>query len=171
MLRDLRWSQFLAVADARGERGNPRLHYLDGVLELMHSSWEHELRKKLVSRCFEAWADAMDVAVNGCGSFTIVNRARDAAAEADDCYYVGRVRRGPPDLVIEKQWLEGEIDQVELYRRLGVREVWLWDHRHIHRHRLVRGGALEADIPLLERCLRMETQTQAVKWLRAALKH
>jgi hypothetical protein len=82
VLRDLRWSQFLAVADARGERGNPRLHYLDGVLELVHSSWEHEFRKKLVSRCFEAWADAVGVDVNGCGSTTIMNRAKQAAAES-----------------------------------------------------------------------------------------
>jgi Uma2 family endonuclease len=84
---------------------------------------------------------------------------------------VGRARRGPPDLVVEKQWLAGEIDQLELYRRLGVREVWLWDAKRIHRHRLVRGGAVDADLPLLERCLRMDSQAEAVKLLRAALKH
>lgn len=171
VMRDLTWPQFLAVAEARGERGNPRLHYLDGLLELMHSSREHEYVAKTISRCLETWSDLVDLRLEGCGSYTMMNRKLRCAAEADDCYYIGAVRRGPPDLVIERDWTTGELDQLELYGRLGVREVWLWTDRRIQRHALVRGGAADIDLGLIKRAVRLNDQPKAVRMIRSALKH
>ena len=171
VLRDLSWQQFLAGADARGERGNPRLHFQDGLLELMHSSRGHEYRKCTIARCLETWATLMGVPLQGYGSYTIMNRAERCAAEADDCYVIGDSRRGPPDLVIEQRAPDSEIDQGKLYQRLGVRELWLWDARRIHRHRLAGGRRLDLDLELIDRCARAKDQTSAVRMLCRAIEH
>ncbi len=48
--------------------------------------------------------------------------------------------RGTPDLAIEVGWSRSGIDKLEIYRRLGVREVWRWDDDEIApMHRLARG--------------------------------
>ena len=33
-----------------------------------------------------------------------------------------------PDLAIEVIWTSGGIKKLEIYRKLGVREVWIWRH-------------------------------------------
>ena len=43
-----------------------------------------------------------------------------------------------PDLAIEVEWTSGRIDKLEVYRKLGVREVWYWREGRIEPY-LLRG--------------------------------
>ena len=124
VLPNVSWEQYEAICDARDKR--PRLAYLDGALELMTTSMRHELAKKLIARLLEMYALEHRVPLTGVGGTTWRNKRRKAAAEADECYFIGKGRKRPPDLAIEVVFKSGGIDKLEIYRRLRVREVWFW---------------------------------------------
>jgi Uma2 family endonuclease len=42
------------------------------------------------------------------------------------CYILHEVGKPRPDLAIEVVWTSGGINKLEIYRRLGVPEVWSW---------------------------------------------
>ena len=183
VLDGVTWIEFLAIArkrDAAGRRGL-RLHYLDGSLELMAVSYPHEYIKTTLARCLELWAVLTDVHLEGLGGYTIRKRARRRAAEPDECYYLGTPSEArPPDLAIEVIWTHGGLDKLEVYRGLGVREVWIWENNRIDVHVFERGRWVrradskvlpDVDLDLIERCVREGTQEKAIRLLRSALKH
>lgn len=84
-----------------------------------------------------------------------------------------------PDLAIEVVWTSGGIDKLEIYRRLGVGEVWIWKESRIEVHVLRQqqyqqeaGSALfpDLDMSLLASFLDRPTALQAVKAFRQALR-
>src|SRR5215471_14081248 len=125
VLRNITWAQYLALDRARGESSSPRMAYLDGELELMTTGWDHEVLKTFLARLLECYAEERGLFFDGAGNMTCRKRKKQAGAEPDECYFVGQ-HRGFPDLAIEVVWTSGGIDKLEIYRRLGVREVWFW---------------------------------------------
>lgn len=60
-------------------------------------------------------------------SWTLKSGAKQTGLEPDECYIVGADQsKARPDLAIEVIWTSGGIDKLEVYRRLGIGEVWLW---------------------------------------------
>jgi Uma2 family endonuclease len=137
ILGDVSWTQYRAMADARAS-SRPRLAYLDGELELMTTSRRHEIWKKLIARLIEAYVDETGGPLNALGSTTFRNRAKKAGAEPDECYCIGRVRE-VPELAIEVVCTSGGIDKLEIYRRLGVAEVWFWIDGRFRVYRRLHG--------------------------------
>src|SRR5262249_3657698 len=150
--------------------------------ELMSPSFDHEDQKKKLARLVEAWSDAMDVRLEGAGSWTIKKKSASRGAEPDECYVLGvPSARTPkaPDIAIEVVWPSGGIDKLEVYRMLGVREVWIWELDKLAFHvlrekqyvRATRSELLPAlDPDLIGRCMRIRSQVDAVKTLRAELR-
>jgi Uma2 family endonuclease len=75
-------------------------------------------------------------------------------------------------------WTHGGMDKLDIYLKLGVREVWMWNQGDLEVHVRQRGrfvrrdasGLLPAlDVKLFARCLRQPNQTLALRALRAAL--
>jgi Uma2 family endonuclease len=49
--------------------------------------------------------------------------------EPEECYTIDRVPASDddrPDIAVEVVWTSGDIDKLEVYRKLGVREVWFY---------------------------------------------
>jgi Uma2 family endonuclease len=68
--------------------------------------------------------------LEGYGSWTLKNARDERGAEADECYRVGRLASGDedrPDLAVEVIWTSGGINQLDVYRKLGVSEVWFYE--------------------------------------------
>lgn len=181
-LRNVTWREYEALLAMRGERSVPRITYLRGVLELMSPSRFHELDKKKLARLLEAWAEEKGVGLEGYGSWTLKNSEEERGAEADECYTVGRVASSDedrPDIAIEVIWTSGGLDKLEVYRKLGVREVWIYE-RETLRFFLLRGDDFsecprsellpDVEPDLFIRCMREATQVAAVSTLRAALR-
>lgn len=178
ILSGVSWWQFEAMLAIRGDRPVPRMTYLEGELELMSPSRNHETLKKLFARLLEAYADVTGVALEGYGSMTMRNAPRERGVEPDECYAVGGTKEHP-DLAIEVIWTSGGLDKLEVYRGLGVREVWLWREEVLSIHVLRGHGYVasersevlpEIDLALLASFLKAESQTQAVRQYRAALR-
>lgn len=131
----LTWERYLAIERARGRDNRPRMAYLDGELEVMSPAPDHELIKALLRQYVEAFIDAKGRTLNNLGSTTFRKRAKQVGAEPDECYYFDKITKFP-DLAIEIVHTSGGVDKLEIYRRLGVREVWFWIDGVIHVYRL-----------------------------------
>lgn len=124
VLQNITWEQYVALSDAR-EKARPKLTYLDGVLEVMTKGIVHETAKSLLARLLEMYAVECYVELTGAGETTWQNKAKQVGVEADECYFLDD-NREYPDLAIEVVITSGGIDKLEVYRRLGVHEVWFW---------------------------------------------
>lgn len=52
--------------------------------------------------------------------------AKQRGLEPDECYCLGQ-KKEFPDLAIEIVLTRGLVDKLDIYRGLGVTEVWVWD--------------------------------------------
>ena len=119
------WASYDALLRARGEKRQPRLAYLDGTLEIMTTGLPHGLDDSLLSRLVETYAEEAGLELNGASTTTFRKKAKKAGIEADACYWIGRITEFPA-LAIEIVHTSGGVDKLEIYRRLGVGEVWFW---------------------------------------------
>jgi Uma2 family endonuclease len=157
----------------------PRVAYLEGVLELRSPSLSHEVIKSMLGRLVEAWCLERGVDITPYGSWTHESKEGARGAEPDECYVLGD---DPAplrcDLAIEVVWSHGGIDKLQIYQKLGVREVWVWKAGSISLYRLrdQRYEALAAsevlpgiDLPQLLGFMNVRPMTRAVREYRAAL--
>ncbi len=173
------WSHFEAQLGLRGERPVPRIAFLDGALELMSPSKDHERIKSYIGCLIEAYALEHDIDLSPYGAWTLRKAPEQAGLEPDECYLIGDQARDTPDLAIEVVWTSGGIDKLEIYRRLGVSEVWRWQELRIEIH-VLREQHYEIserstlfpdlDVQLLGSFLDHPTALQAVKAFLEALR-
>jgi Uma2 family endonuclease len=179
VLRDAAWSDYQRILELRGERPVPRLAYLEGTLELMSPSRMHEAIKSMIGRLIEVWCLERGVEFNAFGSWTLEGKKNDRGLEPDECYVFSDARDPErPDLAIEVIWTSGGIDKLEIYRDLGVRELWYWRRGRLTAHVLREGGYEEVaqsevlpgiDLVQLASFLDRPTASQAIRAYRAAL--
>lgn len=179
------WQGYEQLLEMRGEKSVPRMTYLEAVVELMSPSRYHETDKKRFARLLEAWSEAAGVALEGYGSWTLKDEEQDRGAEPDECYTVRRLApddEDRPDIAIEVVWTSGGINKLEVYRKLGVREVWFYERGSLRFHtlRTIDDDERYIEIPrselvpalpigLLLECMKEPSQTAAIRALRAAL--
>jgi Uma2 family endonuclease len=125
LLHNITWDQYVALAESRGESASPRLTYLEGELEIMSPSGDHERTKTLIARLIEAYDEEREIGLIGMGSTTFRRQAKQRGLEPDECYCIG-ARRELPDFAIEVALRAGYIDKLAVYAGLGVAEVWFW---------------------------------------------
>jgi Uma2 family endonuclease len=83
------------------------------------------------------------------------DKEAERGAEPDECYVFGDVDAPDrPDLAIEVVWTSGRIDKLDVYRKLGVKEIWYWRKGEIHPY-VLRGaqykrGARSKALPALD---------------------
>jgi Uma2 family endonuclease len=181
-LHGVGFREYEALLQMRGDRSVPRITYLQGELELMTPSRYHENDKKRFARLLEAWAEETETELEGMGSWTLKSSNEERGAEPDECYTVGRIPESDddrPDLAIEVIWTKGGINKLEVYRKLGVREVWFYERGNL-RFFSLRGEQYEpltrsellpgVDPELFMRCMVEPTQGAAVRAMRRALR-
>ena len=179
-LHNISWEDYETLLVMRGESSALRVTYLEGELEIMSPSIDHESLKTRLARLLEAYAEVVGIELEGYGSWTVKKAQKERGVEPDECYVVG-VRETPPerpDIAIEVVWTSGGIDKLEVYRGLEVPEVWIWQNNAL-RFYILRGtdyvpsprsGLLpELDPALLARFMSGQSQTQAVRGFRQAL--
>ncbi|MGH8586813.1 MAG: Uma2 family endonuclease [Gammaproteobacteria bacterium] len=181
-LHGVTWQDFEALLAMRGDNGAVRVSYLEGELELMAPSIDHENLKTRLARLLEAYAEERGIELEGFGSWTLKAETLKRGAEADECYLVGWREPMPPvpDIVIEVIWTSGGLDKLAIYRGLGVPEVWFWQDGGLCFYLLDEGGYTagarstrlpDLDPDLLTRGMaEATTQTAAVRAYRQALR-
>jgi Uma2 family endonuclease len=123
---NISWPQFDAIATAFNEIAGVRLIYLDNILEIMTLSPEHEETKSTISVLIEAYLREIGIRFYVRGSATLGSREIGGQKEPDESYNL-ETKKAIPDLVIEVIFTSGAIDKLELYRRIGIPELWFWE--------------------------------------------
>ena len=142
VLAGVTWEHYEVELAMRGEKSVPRLAYLEGAMELMRPSRDHERITSYLGRLVEVFAELHDIELSPYRSWTLKN-GRNAGGEPDECYIVGEDQsKDRPDLVIEVIWTSGGLDKLEIYQRLGIDEVWFWIDGKLEVHAL-RGDGYE----------------------------
>lgn len=177
----LSWERYLALDEALGEdRPGPLLCYLDGALEIMTTSGEHERVKRWVGGFVDLYLDEAEIDSVTRGQATMRLALKNAGAEPDESWCIGQEKEFP-DLVFEVALSSGGLSKLELYRRFAVPEVWIWRKGGLEVHALLEDGSgyerLGAvsrllpglDVPLLERCVKMTNVRAARKAFRSGM--
>lgn len=154
-----------------------RMIYLEGTLEIMGTSSEHERLKKIIARLLEMYAVEKRITLNGYGNTTFRKEAKQRGLEPDECYCLGELRE-VPDIAIEIALTSGGIDKLSVYQGLGVTEVWFWQNNQFTLHHLqeeaykqIFSSTLlpDLDLVLLSQFVNYDNQTEAVIAFRDAL--
>lgn len=175
------WAGYEALLALRGERSRPKLAYLDGVVELMSTSRGHEGVKSSIGCLVEAYCLEVGIDFSPYGNWTQKQQLEEAGCEPDECYIFGPDPKTIewPQLAIEIVWTRGGIDKLEIYRRLGIGEVWFWDsdtlavyvlgkRRHERRERSACLPGL--DLAMICRIAQVEPTSAAIRQLREELR-
>ena len=172
------WQQYEILRDTLDDFAGLKMTYLEGTLELFMPGSKHEKNKKTIARLVEMYAIETNTRLYGCGSTTYRKKAKERGLEPDESYCLGEEKEFP-DLAIEVIVTSGSIDLLEVYRGLGVSEVWFWKNGQLSLYGLKAGQYEQIersillpnlDINLLVRCANMPAQHDAVIEFRNAIR-
>jgi Uma2 family endonuclease len=132
------WKTYRRLLDDRGERGRPRYLFLDGRLTVVSPGHHHESLKTRLTALVDEILVGLAIDFHASGEVALLSSRRPRiGAEGDAAYYLSQIDRirgkadlvmgedPPPDLMIEVVVSHSEADALEVYRRFGVREVWV----------------------------------------------
>lgn len=176
----LSWQRYLDLDKAFGDdRPGPRFYYLDGDLEIMTTSLEHERIKKWIGGFLEIYFEHFNLEIMPHGQATMRLALKQAGAEPDESWCLGEEKEFP-DLVLEIALTSGGVNKLELYRRFRVPELWIWRAGGLEIFTLRADGSgyepisqsrllPQLKVALLERCVRNPSWQQARREFRAGL--
>jgi Uma2 family endonuclease len=141
VLYGVEWKTYCALRELFDSPG-VRMTYLKGALEIMSPSRRHEGYKKRIARLVELFALERDVPLSGYGSTTFRKALEERGLEPDECYVFDRdlADDDVPDIALEVVLTSGGINKLEVYRGLGIREVWFWRQKRFSLYRLGDSG-------------------------------
>jgi Uma2 family endonuclease len=179
LLEGVSWQQYeLLLATLGDDFPALRLSYLEGSLEIMTTSPLHEELKTTIGMLMEAYFQETRTRFHGIGSATFRKMAKQRGLEPDECYCLGQ-KKEFPDLAIEIVLTSGLVDKLEIYRGLGVKEVWVWEAEQFRIYHLREDGYEQlsisellpnCDIQLLASYVKPEEQFDAVMAFREHLR-
>jgi Uma2 family endonuclease len=181
ILSDITWEQYVNFIDGFVDKyPSLRVTYLEGILEIMSTSSEHERLKKIIARLLEMYAVEKNIDLNGYGNTTFRDQSALRGLEPDECYCFGELR-AVPDIALEIVISSGGINKLKVYEGLQIPEVWFWQvkNQEWQLYRLQdreyqvcpRSQFLpDLDLELLGQFIPIQNQTQAVIAYRESLK-
>lgn len=139
VLPGIGWADFERIVQMKSGHRCPRLIYHEGNLTLMSPSLPHESGVDRLDLIVKEICIGLRIPCKPTGSTLFRRPDLDKGIEGDRTYYLAHEEavRGkkeidlevdpPPDLAIEVQVAHPARDAVEIWRRLGVPEVWVFD--------------------------------------------
>jgi Uma2 family endonuclease len=146
--RQLDWRAFKQIQSLLAERTRARFTYDNGALEITMPLEEHERSARLIERFILILIVEMGMKIKTMGSTTLDREDLLKSAEPDNGYYIQNyalVADRPvnlnidpaPDLVVEVDITNTDINKNTLYASMGVPEFWILQ--------LVDGAYVECD--------------------------
>jgi Uma2 family endonuclease len=150
LLHGVSWREYLTLRDLI-DRPGLRMTYLEGALELLMPSPQHELWKKNIARFVELYAHVKQIDLYGYGSTTFKKEATERGAEPDECYLVGKKLDEFPEIVLEVIHSAPLLNKLAVYAGFGVAEVWVFKDGKFRLYVFDRtaGGYLEVESSVL----------------------
>jgi len=157
ILHGISWQTYLQILTELGDHRASRLAYAQGVLEITMPSDRHETHKKLLERMIETLTEELNLPAKSFGSTTLNRADLEHGAEPDSCYYIQHVSQiqgrqvdlatdPPPDLVLEIDISSPSSRRIDIYRQLGVPELWCYSGGRVQMYRLQNGEYVPCDL-------------------------
>ncbi|WP_052055472.1 Uma2 family endonuclease [Myxosarcina sp. GI1] len=106
-----------------------RVSYLNGVITIVSPSKNHEVIADIISDLIKAFCRRFNILYFPMGSTTLTNKPL-AGKEPDASFTFGEIK-DIPDLAIEVAFSSGSLEDLEKYKLLNVKEVWLWKNEKL----------------------------------------
>ncbi|MBW4679753.1 MAG: Uma2 family endonuclease [Microcoleus vaginatus WJT46-NPBG5] len=163
------WEQFEAIEALMSDMPTLRLSYLDGWVELITNSSEHEIIKTNLCCLIETYLFNKEMSFIHQSRANVREKGKSASFEIEESYDIGK-KKELPDIAIEVVRIRSDIDKLEKYKRFKIIEVWFWENNQLSLYHLCddkyeqmsRSEFLpELEIDLLARCAAMPSRLEA----------
>jgi len=139
ILRGISWDDYEELLAAVGEAPGLRISYVQGTMQIMTPSYEHESYVRLIESLVDRVSSKLRIKVLSFGSATMKHARWRKGSEPDACFYVQSASRignrvlldftndPPPDIVVEIDINHDSLSKFPIYAALGVSEIWRYD--------------------------------------------
>jgi Uma2 family endonuclease len=163
-LDNISWEKFEQIARIFEDIEGVKFIYLDGKLEIfMSPSRRHEDSKSNISILLDAYLRAKKIRFYRQGSATLGNREITGRKEPDESYNIYS-KKDVPDLVIQVIVTSGDINILEIYRRIGIVEVWFYQDNLLRVFSLKNEQYFQVDKSQLLPELNLEVLTKYINY-------
>jgi Uma2 family endonuclease len=164
--RNLDWNAFKQIQNLLTERTRARFTYDNGVLEIAMPLEGHERSARLIELFIRVLVVELGMKVKTMGSTTLDREDLLKSAEPDNGYYIQNfalvadhevdLNVDPaPDLVVEVDITNTDVNKNKLYASMGVPEFWRFNGRLWQILQLTDGVYVECDrsptFPIIEK--------------------
>jgi len=148
VLNNLSWETYEHLLADLSDESAVRLTYLDGRLEIMSPSDEHEICNRNLELIINVVLLEYGINAKRLGSKTFKLFKKKYGFEPDSCFYIQNFERvkgvkrvdllrdPPPDLVVEVDITHSTLDKFSIYALAGVPEIWRHDGDKLRLHAL-----------------------------------
>lgn len=163
------WEQFEAIEALMPEVPALRISYLDGSVEFITNSSDHERIKTNLCSLLETYLFNKGLSFIHQSCINVREKDKSVSFEIEESYNIGK-KKELPDIAIEVVMLRSDIDKLEKYKRFNIIEVWFWEDNRLSLYRrqdekyeqISRSEFLpELEIDLLARCVGMPSRLEA----------
>ncbi len=126
-LAGMTWSDFEKfIAE---EYSGYRVNYFKGVITIVSPSKNHERIAEVIGDLVKAYCRKHNLLDFSLGSTTL--KHPPLVGKEPDVSFAFNIDKDIPDLAIEVIFSSGGITDLDKYKILGVKEVWLWENNKI----------------------------------------
>lgn len=164
VLNSISWEKFKQIETIFQDINEVRFIYLDGDLEIMILGKEHEYYKRTITLLLDAYLRYKNIRFYSGGSATLGNKEITGRKEPDESYNIYS-KKDIPDLVIEVIISSGDISILEIYRRIGIPEVWFYQNSLLTFYTLKNNQYIQVNKSQLLPELDLENFTKYINYL------
>ena len=147
VIHGVTWEGYLQILDALPQSRSTRLIYDEGTLEFTMPTEDHDFSGRMIGRFIYILVRELGKKVKTMGSTTLNFPGLKKGAEPDEAFYIqnqplvsGRnvdLEADPaPDLIVEVDITNTDIDKNRLYASINVPEFWRFDGRILRIYQL-----------------------------------
>lgn len=129
-LEKIDWQDYETILRLKGDKNNPLLRYNQGSLTIMSPSRNHEIYKETIGALLEIYLRIKRIKYYPSGSTIFRIADGKKGIEPDKSYCLNNLKDFP-DLAIEIIITSGGVNSLEIYKDLGVKEVWFWQNNEL----------------------------------------
>ena len=164
VLDGISWEKFEQIESTFQDVEGVRFIYLDGDLEIVMSpSQAHEDAKSTIGVLLEAYMKVRKIRFYRRGSATLGNKEITGRKEPDESYNIYS-KKDIPDLIIEVIVTSGDINILEIYRRIGIPELWFYEDGLLTVYSLKNNQYIKVNNSELLPELNLETFTKYINY-------
>ena len=153
LLTNISWETYEQISNALVDYSGARLNYYQGSLEIMTTSYPHEMYASVLGDLLKAMANEMEIDFVSARTTTFKLSPKESGFEGDDTFYFSYLDelRQPgkkidlqfdpaPELVIEVDISNPSLDKLSLFADMKIKEFWRWHDNELTIYQLIDGA-------------------------------